>query len=168
MRPIRIIVSELFVTPIQNMSFVAYFQYLNSAGKMTARTHMDLTTILLVAYEEVEKKLEAYESNFKEIQEILEKLTEKQKNKEATIEELKAALTVLPKLAQSNPQMSGYAENIQASGGSGGNYLGGAGGAGKITTLYPCKKCDMKFSKPIQLAIHSKTHKTSSVTPDKK
>ncbi len=74
MNTIRRSVEVLFESPIQNMSFVAYLSNVNSAGKITARSLMDLSTLCLTYIEELEKKNEQYEANFKEIEHILTKL----------------------------------------------------------------------------------------------
>ena len=58
------------------MSFVSYFSYVNTAGKVTARSLMDVLTVVCTMVEEQEKKNEQYEANFKEIEQILQKLVE--------------------------------------------------------------------------------------------
>lgn len=59
------------------MTFVAYFNYLNTAGKITAKSLLDTQVVVLSYVEELEKKNEEYEANFKEIESILTKLVEK-------------------------------------------------------------------------------------------
>ena len=59
---------------MQNMSYISYFKYVNEGGKITARTLIDLCTVIFSYLEEQEKKNEQYEANFKEIEQILTKL----------------------------------------------------------------------------------------------
>lgn len=59
------------------MSFPAYFNYLNEAGKITARSTIDTVTIMLTFIEEQEKVNEQNKQDFKEIEKILTKLAEK-------------------------------------------------------------------------------------------
>ena len=73
-RTIRIILGEYFQSPMSNMNFPAYINYVNTAGKITARSTMDLSTIILAAIEEQEKINEQNEQNFIQIFEILAKL----------------------------------------------------------------------------------------------
>lgn len=76
MNDLRLTISNLFETPIQNMTYVAYFQFVNSSGKITARSLMDLVTILLTHAEEQERKMNQYDQNFVDIEEILAKLVD--------------------------------------------------------------------------------------------
>jgi hypothetical protein len=144
------------------MSFVAYFQYLNGAGKITARSQMDMTIIMLTFLEEYQKKNELYEDNFKEIQEILTKLVEKNKD----IQEVQAALKLLPKLPVTpetkpmvitettpvSPQLTYTAEGTKV-----------VGTSMSIPQLpiktFTCKQCQEKFPSIGALSSHSKIHK---------
>ncbi len=76
MNKIRITVGEIFQSPLQNLSFVQYMANVNTAGKITAKSLMDLVTVLFTYAEEQEKKNEQYEANFREIEAILSKLVE--------------------------------------------------------------------------------------------
>lgn len=77
MNAIRISVGNLFEAPVQNMSFVSYLAYVNTNGKITPRSLMDLITILLIHVEEQEKINEENKANFKDIEAILSKLVDK-------------------------------------------------------------------------------------------
>lgn len=79
MQKVRTVVGDLFSAPMGNMNFVSYFQYVNTSGKITAKSLLDLSTALFIFAEEQEAKNEQYEANFKEIQEILVKLVEERK-----------------------------------------------------------------------------------------
>lgn len=76
MNTIKQAVSELFGSPMQNMSYVSYFRYVNEAGKITAKSLLELVTICLTYMDEQEKKNAQYEENFKEIEKILQKLVD--------------------------------------------------------------------------------------------
>lgn len=77
MNKIKTTVGEMFGSPVQNMSFVAYISYVNQAGKLVGqKSLLDLITVCLTYIEEIEKKNEQYEANFKEIEEILKKLVD--------------------------------------------------------------------------------------------
>ena len=77
MNKLRVAVSALFQSPIQDMNFVRYMQYVNEAGKITGKSFLDLHILTLTYLEEMEHKLELYESNFAEIKDILSKLVDK-------------------------------------------------------------------------------------------
>lgn len=59
------------------MSFVSYFSYVNTTGKITARSIMEVCVVLLEFADQQEKKNEQFEANFKEIENILKKLVDK-------------------------------------------------------------------------------------------
>lgn len=136
MNPIRTIISEYFQAPMQQMSFPAYFQYSAINQKMTERIRQDLLIVLLSAVDEMEKTHRHYEDNFREIEEILTKLVQKQQQKEASVEELKAALQVLPKIAQTQA-VSGDTTHV-------GPYI--------------CSVCQKSFTHKIALIAHSRIH----------
>ena len=48
--------SSLFGYPIGNMSFRSYFEFLNGSGKITARSLMDISAIILESIQELEDK----------------------------------------------------------------------------------------------------------------
>lgn len=77
MNPVREIIGNVFQSPMQNMSFVAYFSYVNESGKITARSVMDTQAVVLTILEAQEKKNAEFEANFKEIEAILQKLVGK-------------------------------------------------------------------------------------------
>lgn len=77
MNTLRQTISTLFEAPMQGMSFVAYFQYINTNGKITARSLMEIVCILATYAEEQERINEKNEANFKEIESILAKLIDK-------------------------------------------------------------------------------------------
>lgn len=54
---IRKQVEELFNLPMGYMHYPQYFNALNEAGKITARSMLDLILILIQAMEEMEKQL---------------------------------------------------------------------------------------------------------------
>lgn len=154
MNSLRLTLSELYQAPVQSMSWVAYFQYLNSVGKITARSQMDLSVILLTHLEELQKKNEQYEDNFKEIQEILTKLVEKNKSKDDIVHELQEALKVFPKLPPTPETVPNpYPPNTVAA-----NYdpRPTVPATGK---MYSCKFCPESFPDPLALGRHSKIHK---------
>lgn len=74
MNTIRIILGSYFQSPMSNMNFPAYFNYVNTAGKISARSSMDMDSIIFTAIEEQEKVNTQNEENFKQIFEILTKL----------------------------------------------------------------------------------------------
>lgn len=74
MNKIRVVIGGYFQSPMSNMNFPAYMNYVNTAGKITARSTMDLATIMFTVLEEQEKINEQNEENFKQIFEILAKL----------------------------------------------------------------------------------------------
>lgn len=82
MNKIRHTVEALFASPIQDMTFVSYMSYINSSGKITAKSILDLCIVALVHLEEQEKKNEQYEANFKEIESIFSKLLAEKDKKE--------------------------------------------------------------------------------------
>lgn len=73
-RTIRIILGEYFQSPAGSMNFPSYFNYINTAGKHTARSMMDLEAIFSAAIEEQERQNIENAENFKQIFEILAKL----------------------------------------------------------------------------------------------
>lgn len=81
MNLIRIVVGDLFQSPMARMSYPAYLNYVNTSGKITARSLMDLHTIVLTFLEEQEKVNLQNEENFKTIFEILAKLVKDMPNK---------------------------------------------------------------------------------------
>lgn len=85
MNSLRVAIGNLFESPMGKMSYISYFQYINTGGKLTARSLMETCTIILTYMEDQEKKLQQYEANFKEIETILSKLVDKKVSKE-TIE----------------------------------------------------------------------------------
>lgn len=84
MNKIRLIVGELFQSPMGNMGFPAYFSYINTAGKITAKSTMDIETVLLAVLEEQEKINQQNEDNFKQIFEILAKMIKQPEVTETT------------------------------------------------------------------------------------
>ena len=109
-RTIRIILGEYFQSPMSNMNFPAYFNYVNTAGKITARSTMDLITILSTALEEQEKINVENEENFKTIFEILTKLVKQDANltkepiSEPSSPEEKELEDALPKSIKKTPE----------------------------------------------------------------
>lgn len=85
---IREALTLAFGTPIQNMGFPAYFSYLNTGGKITQRSLMDILVVLCEQLDEQQKTLEAYKQNFKDIEAILTKLVEKKEYKAPQFEPL--------------------------------------------------------------------------------
>lgn len=81
MNKLRQVLGEFMGSPMQNMSYVEYFQYVNQAGKITQRSTLDLLTILYTYAEEQEKINERYEAQFTQIAGILEKLVDKKLEK---------------------------------------------------------------------------------------
>lgn len=77
MNSIRISIGTYFQAPMQNMTFAEYFAYINTAGKISARSLMDMVVALATYTEAQEKKNEQYEANFKEIADVLAKLVDK-------------------------------------------------------------------------------------------
>ncbi len=74
MNNVRVAIGEVFASPMHNLSFVTYFSTLGVNGKITERSLLELITVLFTYVEEIEKKNEQYEANFKEIEAILSKL----------------------------------------------------------------------------------------------
>lgn len=75
MNSIRIIVGEVFQSPMSDMNFPAYISYVNTAGKVSPRSMLELEAVMLVILEQQEKINQQNEENFKQIFEILAKLT---------------------------------------------------------------------------------------------
>lgn len=69
---------------MSRMNFPAYFQYVNTAGKVSARSLMEIEAVILTILEEQEKINLQNEENFKQIFEILAKLVKKEPNIEPT------------------------------------------------------------------------------------
>lgn len=69
MKSTKELVGDLFGAPVQNMTYPHYLQYMNEQGKITARSIMDLCSVLLT-------KIEEYEHNFEQIEQILGKLVD--------------------------------------------------------------------------------------------
>ena len=76
MNSIREIVGTLFRAPMQQMSFISFFQYANESGKITSRSLLDLCIVLLVQAEEQERLNAKYEDDFNHIETILKKLVD--------------------------------------------------------------------------------------------
>lgn len=74
MNTVRIILGEYFQSPMGTMNFPAYFNYVNTAGKITARSSMDILIVICTALEEQEKINAQNEEDKKQIFEILAKL----------------------------------------------------------------------------------------------
>lgn len=51
-------VSEYFEYPMLNMSFKTYLEFLNTSGKITARSTMDLLAIILEQLSENERRVD--------------------------------------------------------------------------------------------------------------
>ena|SRR3990167_7449121 len=77
---IRDSLSRHFGTPMQAMGFPQYLSYLNSAGKITQRSLLELLIILCEQVEAEEKRKEQYEKNFKDIEDILVNLLKTEAN----------------------------------------------------------------------------------------
>lgn len=88
MNTLRQTISNLFEAPMQNMNFVSYFQYINTNGKITARSLMEIVCILATYVEEQEKINEKNEANFKDIETILAKLVDKKLDEKVVNESL--------------------------------------------------------------------------------
>jgi hypothetical protein len=74
---LRELVGSYYGAAMQGMSYPAYFNYLNTGGKITARSLMDTQALILTFLEDQEAKNEQIEQNFKDIREVLEKLVDK-------------------------------------------------------------------------------------------
>lgn len=55
MKQVREVVSIIFDAPMRDMTYVEYFGYINTGGKITARSLLDLATVLFTFVEEQEK-----------------------------------------------------------------------------------------------------------------
>jgi hypothetical protein len=73
-RNIRVIIGEVFKSPMSHMNYPQYFQYINTTGKITARSLMEVEAVILTFLEEQEKVNLQNEENFKQIFEILAKI----------------------------------------------------------------------------------------------
>lgn len=86
MNDLRLIIGNLFEAPMGRMTMVSYFEYINSSGKLTARTLMEICTVILTFLEEQQRKNDQYEANFLEIEKILSKLVnQKVENKQEEV-----------------------------------------------------------------------------------
>lgn len=80
MNSIRVTIGTLFQAPMGGMNFVEYFTLVNGGGKITARSLMDICTILLTRLEEQEQINAKNELQFNEIANILQKLLNEKAN----------------------------------------------------------------------------------------
>ncbi len=87
MQKIKDIVGTLFQSPVGNQSFPTYLSYINTAGKVTARSMLDIEAVLLTFAQEQEKKNEEVDEKFKQIFEILSKIVDEKQSKTADSQE---------------------------------------------------------------------------------
>lgn len=76
----RTILSDLYQSQVHpKETIVNYFYRLNEAGKINGdkKSIVDIPAVLFTLVEEMEKKIEVYDANFKEIESILSKLVDK-------------------------------------------------------------------------------------------
>ena len=74
MNSIRIAIGELFQSSMSTMNFPSYIAYVNTSGKITSRSMMDLDTVILTFLEAQEKINQQNEENFVQIFEVLAEL----------------------------------------------------------------------------------------------
>ena len=144
---IREAVGTIFSTPMQTMSFPAFFAYLNEGGKITARSLMDMMAVTLTYCEEQEKKIEEYDANFKNIEEILEKLVDK---KTATV------------IVANDAPLETFESSITTSGpGVTTITLEEAPIPQPITEIagFNCPVCNKELKTKLALSGHSRSHK---------
>lgn len=75
MNKIRDVVGTIFQSSMQQMSFPAYFAYVNGAGKVTARSIMEVQAAILTFLEEQETRNEIVDQQFKDAEELFRKMT---------------------------------------------------------------------------------------------
>lgn len=141
MNNIRIELGDLFGAPVQEMNFASYMQYINAAGKITARSLMDITTILLAKVEDQEQQLARYEANFKEIEEILGKMVDKKVDNKIDIDLSDYKVDgAIPRVVEEKVQ---EAEKVN------------------LTNLedFTCPVCDRKNKSKLGLISHQRIHK---------
>jgi len=142
MNSIRIIIGNVFSSEMGNMSFVRYFNYINEAGKVTARSLMNVVTVLLTFAEEQERKNEEYDNNFKEIEKILTKLTSEKLAKPAIVKEKEIAGPIEPTLLTTSKEI-------------------------KIDPVvnegFICKVCSKTCASKLGLISHSRSHSSKNV-----
>lgn len=64
---LRQLVSQLFGLPAMNMPWSLYISTLNEAGKLTARSIMDIMVVLLTIVEEYEERLNSQDTRLAEL-----------------------------------------------------------------------------------------------------
>lgn len=131
MNNVRIIIGELFQSSMSNMSFPAYFNYVNTSGKITARSLMELDSVILTLLEAQEKVNQQNEENFKQIFEILAKIVEEKKEPEHTNNKLSKndVVSIIEKPTE------------------------------KTQDSFRCATCDKVFTHKVALSGHSRSHK---------
>lgn len=88
MSKLRELIGSYYGAAMQGMSYPAYFNYLNTGGKITARSLMDTQALILTFLEEQETKNEQIVQNFIDIKFVLEKLVDKKLDNKVDIKEL--------------------------------------------------------------------------------
>lgn len=167
MNNVRELIGVLFKSPVGNMNYPAYFQYLGTSGKITQRTLVEVNCILLEVIEEQEKKLAEADDHFKNIFEVLTALVEKNKKIEAQIalgalkdiiEDTPAALFTPPPAPNPNKMYVAEEKPVPSSD----KFFVGLGALNssedKIMTpkILTCDKCDKTFTHHLPLAAHKK------------
>lgn len=134
MNNVRTIVGNIFQSPVQTMSYPAYFSYINEAGKVTARSLMDCVAVLFTVLEEQEKQLAQHEQNFQDIEEILQKLVAQRAQSKSTAEVLKS---VVAEVERENKIEEKPVES----------------------PIFACDVCPKTFTAKVALAGHKRSHK---------
>lgn len=147
-----------FGVPIQNMTFMGYLSYLNSNGKISQRSLLDLLILICEQVENQEKREAQYIQNFKDIEDILKGLVSASqmtlKIPESDEMPPVSFKDVIPDIVakveyENKPSVIGD--------------IDGAQGEVEVTNeeakTFPCDKCDKVLKSKIALLGHSRSHK---------
>jgi len=154
MNNLRDTISNIFMAPIGDMSFVRYLNYVNESGKISARSLLDLCMVMLTYIEEQEKRQKQNEVNFKEIQEILQKLVEDKERRDhpnggggsswvGVGSQVEAEVKVNKDVEKGDLLTQDEVESVKDT---------------KSTDGFPCLQCDRVAKSALGLLSHQKTH----------
>jgi len=155
MNKLKNVIGEIFQSPMNNMSFVSYFQYVNTSGKVTAKSLMDTCTILLTFCDEQEGKNDLYESNFKEIESILIKLVEQKleiKQEISPVPEIHYKDGTLPEVPSQEPEVIVHDTNYPSD-------INTVKDIPSEADSFMCPECSKILKTKLALAGHSRSHK---------
>ncbi len=133
MNKIRTIISAIYQSPMQDMTFPDYFKYVNEGGKVTPRSLLEVQSAILTYIEEQEKINEINENTFKDVEEVVTKLV----NKTTTSKDIDLTdYKVEHKKSISSPEPPE-----------------------SVDPVFSCPECGKTFTTQLALTGHSNTHK---------